>query len=352
MSFYKKILVLKQIEKGFSVSDNSVSVMCRIELEEDAARLHLTAVNVLPIENTVYKFMLVDSLGNAFSFDCGKRPGSHSFTFSTTPAVKRGVSVGLYAVNGVPITVAFASEDDSTCSLGDFKSIVAEKCLEERDLLSKEKPAVQDPPATDTPNKEFPSQKNDTVKAFYDDEAVATTNFYEFDQQLPPPVNIKENDDDTLRIPNVQTIDSREEETEIIRSAADFFKNEADASRGEEYSKEQPYFKSVEQDLEKIFDKYPKDDRLKGLFPKSRWAQINYSADKYYIVGVIKERAKEKYICYGVPAVYSKTPPKELKGYCTFIPLSIFDLSGDGFWMMFQDAISGECIKPKPPFDF
>ncbi|MBE5754195.1 MAG: hypothetical protein E7340_02520 [Clostridiales bacterium] len=351
MSFYKKILVLKQIEAGFSISDKAVSAMCRIEIEKDVASLHLTTLNVMPIENTVYKFMLVDANGDCFTFDCGKKPTSQSFIFSTMPAVKSGISVGLYAINGVPITFAFASEDNSTCTLSKFKSLVAEKCLEERSLHLQEKPAVQEPPAINTPKKEFPSQKSDTVKAFYDDEAVATTNFYEFDQQLPPPVNIKENDDDTLRIPNVQTIDSREEETKIIRSAADFFKNEADASRGEEYSKEQPYFKTVEQDLEKIFSKYPKDDRLKGLFPKSRWAQINYSADKYYIVGVIKERAKEKYICYGVPAVYSKTPPKELKGFCTFIPLSIFDLSGDGFWMMFQDAVSGECIKPKPPFD-
>ena len=47
-----------------------------------------------------------------------------------------------------------------------------------------------------------------------------------------------------------------------------------------------------------------------------------------------------------MPSVYSETPPKELDGYCSFIPLSVFDMKGDGFWMMFQDAVTGECIKP------
>ena len=54
---------------------------------------------------------------------------------------------------------------------------------------------------------------------------------------------------------------------------------------------------------------------------------------------------KEKYICYGVPAPFSKEPPKELKGFCTFIPASVYDLFGNGFWMMFQCAETGECIK-------
>ncbi len=351
MSFYKKILVLKQIETGFSAVSLPVSVMCRIELEDENATLHLTAVNILPIENTVYKFMLVDANGFCYTFDCGKRPSVNSFIFDSIPAVKRGVSVGLYAVNGVPITFAFASEDDSSCSLSDFRSLVAQKCLEERSLTLKEQPAVKEPPKIDTEKIGFPSQKNDTVKTFYDDEAVATTNFYEFDQQPLNPFELKETDNDALRIPNVQTADNGKEETEIIRSTTDFFENETNADYGEEFSKESPYYQSVANNLQEIFDKYPNDDRLNGLFPKSRWVKINYSADKYYIVGVIKENSKEKYICYGVPAVYSKTPPKELKGYCTFIPLSIFDLSGEGFWMMFQDAETGECIKPKPPFN-
>jgi hypothetical protein len=63
------------------------------------------------------------------------------------------------------------------------------------------------------------------------------------------------------------------------------------------------------------------------------------------VVGLVLESGKEKYICYGVPCTYSKNPPKELKGFCSFIPLSIFDLTGKGYWMMFQDAITGEHVQ-------
>ena len=92
---------------------------------------------------------------------------------------------------------------------------------------------------------------------------------------------------------------------------------------------------------------FPEEPALSKIIPESRWAKINYSSDKFYVVGVINENEKEKYICYGVPAKYSAKPPKELKGFCSFVPLSYFDMKGDGYWMMFQSAITGECVKPK-----
>ena len=70
-----------------------------------------------------------------------------------------------------------------------------------------------------------------------------------------------------------------------------------------------------------------------------------FSRNKYYTVGVICDEKKPKYICYGVPAESRGEPPDALKGYCSFLPLSVFDLSGKGYWMMFQDAETGECVK-------
>ena len=80
------------------------------------------------------------------------------------------------------------------------------------------------------------------------------------------------------------------------------------------------------------------------MFYDSTFVKIAYAEDKYYVVGLVKEEQKEKYICYGVPGEYSTTPPKELKGYCSFVPTSIFDMQGNGYWMMFQCAITGECL--------
>jgi hypothetical protein len=61
-------------------------------------------------------------------------------------------------------------------------------------------------------------------------------------------------------------------------------------------------------------------------------------------VGLIKENDREKYICYGVPTENSKTPPKQLQGFCSFVALENCN-DYKGFWMMFQDAQDGKCVK-------
>lgn len=383
MSFYKKVLVLKQTESGFSVGDRPISGICRIEIENGVGEIHLTVVNILPKSGTDYKFMLVDGDKNSFVFDCGKRPSSQKFILHALPNLNKGVAAGLYAVNGdIPLTVAYSGEDNFDCPLFEFKRLVAERCLADRKAQEKilsdrsskvlpikepnEKtapindpapvrppyPPAPEPDPNATPPQEFPSPKSKTVQEIYDDEAVATANYYAFDDEINQRLSaVKEWDDERIRLADGQTFDTSKKEADFGNAQSDFFKDETDAAFGEEYSEKRPYFRTVEKDLNGIFAKFPEEKGLYNIFPQSKWARINYSKEKFYVVGLIKENKKEKYICYGVPGVYSTTPPKELKGYCTFIPLSIFDLSGDGFWMMFQDAVTGDCIKPKPPFD-
>jgi hypothetical protein len=79
----------------------------------------------------------------------------------------------------------------------------------------------------------------------------------------------------------------------------------------------------------------------------SKWVKIYYSNTQYYVVGLVYNDGRERYVCYGVPSKYSPIPPKELEGFCSFVPLSVFDMKGDGYWMMFQDAITGNCIRLK-----
>ncbi|MBE5756940.1 MAG: hypothetical protein E7342_03975 [Clostridiales bacterium] len=105
------------------------------------------------------------------------------------------------------------------------------------------------------------------------------------------------------------------------------------------------YYDKVKDELNELFNKYPEEERLKKAVDGGKFIKIYYSEEKYYTVGLIKEFDKPKYICYGVPARYSVTPPKELEGYCSFLPLSLLNLKGDGFWMIYQDAITGECVK-------
>ena len=59
MGFYKKILLLKETESGFSPCDKSVNGICRVEIENGVADVHLTIENLLAKEETLFFFMLV-----------------------------------------------------------------------------------------------------------------------------------------------------------------------------------------------------------------------------------------------------------------------------------------------------
>ena len=356
MGFYKKILLLKETESGFSSSNKPINCICRIEIENGVAEIHLTIVNLLPKEETSYFFMLLDSENENFCFDLGKRPSSKRLSLFTLPNLEKGFAVGIFAVkNDIPLTVLFAREEKSKFNLLDFKKIVAEKCLENKKNQPKIKPIEEENPkppiAEPQPKITEPSEfKNceSQVGTHYDDEAVATTNYYAFDNEINDKLSaFKEIDENFIRTANGQTDCLSQEETNSFTTKDYFFEDEKNVTDGEKYSRLNPFYKTVEAELTALFNKFNEKIGLEKIFPKSTWAKINYSKNRYYVVGLIKENGKEKYICYGVPATYSPNPPKELKGFCTFIPLSIFDLSGEGFWMMFQDAVSGECIKPK-----
>lgn len=184
----------------------------------------------------------------------------------------------------------------------------------------------------------------------YDDELVATENYYEFD---------KENDDERSTHDDKSNYDSSGHDSPYER--ADREKKECGDGAGKDEDAQslfrfasseklaedaQPcYYDKVKNELAALFGRYPAEEELAECIPFSKWAKITFSRNKYYTVGVISDERKPKYICYGVPAESRKDPPEALKGLCSFLPISVFDLNGKGYWMMFQDAETGQCIK-------
>ena len=78
------------------------------------------------------------------------------------------------------------------------------------------------------------------------------------------------------------------------------------------------------------------------LFRSSRFVKIAVEdSDKYYCVGLV---GSPDYICYAVPAVYTPQPPEELDGYCQWLPTDENRPEGDGFWVIYQDAVSGDSV--------
>ena len=105
---------------------------------------------------------------------------------------------------------------------------------------------------------------------------------------------------------------------------------------------ESNYFESVKNQLDKLFEQSPPEDRLNKLMPDTYWVKVELAKNQYYVVGLIGEGPD--YIGYGVPGIFSVNPPKELQGYCKWMAIDQQNPYGEGYWMMYQDADNGESI--------
>lgn len=418
MAFDKKVIVLKQVENGFSAGGRAAAGIVRIETEDGVCSLFLSPVNFAAKGSGEYILFVMDGKREIYRFSLGVRPCSLSAAFDFPPDLSKGFAAGICFLSAdIPVLVAYQRTENFPRTVQDFKKAVAEHCIERRkNRRAEETPPVynmRDKSGTDTAADKIASgaaekrgdcggngkertenggvnaekggfekvcdsadaesaaevlkntddgknEYDENVKkesaacgdgtTVYDDEAVATENFYELDESITEKVNLLEAaevaENENIRNKNIGSDCGEQKAAEKDGDDIKMFADETDSVRREEYSRQNPFYLTVKEELDSLFDKFPAEEGLCAIFPDGKFARINYSAEKYYVVGLIRERGEEKYVCYGVPSVYSETPPKELDGYCSFIPLSVFDMKGDGFWMMFQDAVTGECIKP------
>lgn len=106
------------------------------------------------------------------------------------------------------------------------------------------------------------------------------------------------------------------------------------------------FYDKLKWQIDKIFKGNEKEEFLEQLLPNSKWVKVEYENDgDYYVFGLIYEEGKVKYVCYGVPGVFQKSPPKELTGYPVWFPLSEENIEGFGYWLTYQDAETGEPIR-------
>ena len=326
MQYIKKVLFLKCVDASL-LSKRPLSALARIEIENGVAEFHLSVINLPPLSPNTFYALIVDQNKNAFEFELGSRPTSFMSLFNGVPCIEKGFAVGLYFVkDNLPQTLAFASENDALFSLNNFKRLVADKCL------AKFKESVKE-------------KEQACIPFEYNDEAVATENYYEIDKEIKDKLcSIKESQNEDLWIKDELLNCQSQEKTKEELNFSDCAQNEASACLCQEHQGVDYFFDQVKEELEDLFLRFPTEESLEKCFNDSRFIKIQYSENKYYVVGVIKENGKEKYVCYGVPSKHSKTAPKELAGYCSFIPKSIFSPFGEGYWIMFQDALTGKCV--------
>jgi len=103
---------------------------------------------------------------------------------------------------------------------------------------------------------------------------------------------------------------------------------------------EKIFYEQIKSHLDGLFAQSERFSVLEELMPETKWVKIDFDESKYYVVGLVGK--SPDYICYGVPALFSVSPPEELGDSAKWLPRVAAKPKGDGFWLMFQDAVSGE----------
>lgn len=331
MAFYKKILVLKQAAAGFSTDGKNVSGIARIEANGREATLYLTLLNLASAAEGDYGAYVVNRTNVLYSFDLGKNPISVSSDFPSFPDLNGGFACAIAhrKKDGLTI-VAYHATADFPLSPDRVK----------REIATTFTAPVQ---AEKTPA-EKPTEPQPSTEPPYQDETVATENYYQKEDVDQTRLTLIEHEPNLhskiigATPPCADTQKCQETETQSDH-------DEANAIHGETPRVGHGYYKSVQNELAALFAKYPAEELLERSVEGSRFVKVTYAENRYYTVGLIRLDGKPRYICYGVPGKYSRHPPKELAGYCSFLPLSLFDLKGDGYWMLYQDADTGDAVQ-------
>ncbi len=162
----------------------------------------------------------------------------------------------------------------------------------------------------------------------YDDEVIATENYYEVESEKQCAAYQDGNGD-------CQNKNSPSKEKE--KGGTILYEN----VNGDCYC--QNYYDNVREKLDKLIDSYEKDFTLCSLIPESNFVKINYDNNRFYSVGTVKERGAVKYVCYAVMGSYLNAP-KQIISFCDFLPLSPFNALGEGYYVIFQNAQTGEIV--------
>ena len=104
------------------------------------------------------------------------------------------------------------------------------------------------------------------------------------------------------------------------------------------------FYNSIKEQIDELFVCYTSEETLGKLIPNSKWIRINYIGDEYYVVGLIYNEEEVLYICYGIPSRYNVKPPLEIKHISEWVPTNINKPRGEGYWIIYQDAITGKTL--------
>lgn len=313
MNYVKKMCILRQVKQGFSGDGKALSGLIKLEQYGKNLAAEVSVINFAPLLSGEYYCILADTNGVS---ELLPLRGKSFFNILSDMDISDGFCGVICFVKGELIPIAYGVNGNGVY---DFKKLIT---------------AV-------TPNTDI-AEEEPAPKAIedYDDERVSTENYYEN----------KENDNERELFYQASG-NARPESTAEIENAqtgVDLEKNEhADGILHPFKTDSDGYYQSIKAEMDELMEKYPRDNTLQGAFSCSEWVRVKgEEGAPEYLVGVVYFDGRAKYVCYALAAKDKNAPPKEIASACTFVPTTPFD-DNVGFFVIFQSAATGECIKPQ-----
>ena len=171
--------------------------------------------------------------------------------------------------------------------------------------------------------------------------------------------NLEQNEDKTETVSevknfsfsdNLSSIEDRfeqnkkiEDEEKEIDKIIDLYQDKIDEIDKKEDLPE--FYSMIAEQVEKILETNPTEKILEEIIPDSKFVNVPKANGDSYIFGLIYEDNIPKYICYGERGKFSEERPEHLKSYYQWLPIDVDNVSGDGYFMMYQDAKTGKNLE-------
>lgn len=322
----RKMCILKQLKKGFSADGAPLGGVIRVEKYGKPVVLQISLINFAPLSEGQYVCVLCDKSGERLIFPLTPRVGE--YRADDTPFdPEKGFCALICFVKSEVVCLAAGQNGGGSYSL---KLLLDGLTPPEKSLPSRPKDAENTKKTVPMP--EITQKKEEIRKEKkYDDEAISEENYY------------------ARRDRKEKACKGMEDENAVAASAEEKAhgtgaqKNEDDTVeelfRPFKFTDGQSYYLKVKDELESLFSKGERMRALEGAIPNSEWVNVTDGC----AVGLIYEELHVRYIAYALPA-RGDTPPKDMKDAC-FIPTAGESGACGGYFVLFQDAATGACVR-------
>lgn len=332
MNYVKKMCILRQARHGFSGDGKALSGLIKIEQYGKNLSIEISVINFAPLVSGEYYCLLSDNKGKTEMLPLR---GKSLFNILSDLDISQGFCGIICYVKNEIVPVAYGINGNGSYDWKTILNATLPPVFPQSDVSEKKERAEETAIETAVSG----TAETQASHADYDDETVAQENYFEEN---------KENERELFSETNGNAYTQSEAENQGEEARADASENvDAERIRHAFETDTDGYYRAVKGEIDELFEKYPRDTTLLNAFSCSEWVRVKGEQNApEYLVGVIYDDGKAKYICYALLAQDKNAPPEEIKDACTFVPATPLD-QDKGFFVIFQSATTGECIKPQ-----